>query len=116
MSEGRNRRTDDAAFADGVLKALPTTAVPPELEARILADFDAVTAKRAPGVFLRLVHRWNDAVWPGAPLWKPASILALSLMIGVTAGAFVPSSDLSASEQTTTAAEAPSILDLSGDF
>ena len=120
MSEDRNRGTDtaDAAFADGVLKALPSVAVPPGLEARILTDFDAVAAKRAPGAVARLMIRLRDAMWPGAPLWKPASILALSLLIGLTAGAFVPSAALSPSAQTTTTAskEITSVLDMSGDF
>ncbi len=116
MSEGRNTWTEDAAFADGVLKALPSVAVPPELEARILADFNAVAAKRAPGAVSRFMQRLRDAAWPGAPLWKPASILALSLLIGLTAGAFVPAADLTSPEQTTASADTPSVLDISGDF
>jgi len=123
MSEGRNKWTeaDEVAFADGVLKALPSVAVPPELEARILADFDAVAAKRAPGAFSRFVRRWQDMVWPGAPAWKPASVLALSLIIGLTAGAFVPASALTSNGQatttsTTTSTTPPPVLDMSGDF
>jgi hypothetical protein len=116
MSDGRNKGTDEAAFADGVLKALPGVAVPPGLEARILADFDAVAAKRAPGSVSRFLRRLRDAIWPGAPLWKPASILALSLLIGLTAGAFVPAAALGPSEQTNVTADTPSVLDMSGDF
>lgn len=113
MSEGRNSWTEDAAFADVVLKTLPSVAVPPQLEARILADFDAVAAERAPGALSRLAHRWRDVIWPGAPLWKPASMLALSLLVGLMAGAFVPSP---ASEQTNTASDSQSVLDMSGEF
>lgn len=119
MSEGRNKWTesDEAVFADDVLKALPSVAVPPELEARILADFDAVAAKRAPGVFSRFMRRWRDMVWPGAPVWKPASVLALSLIVGLTAGAFVPASALTSNGQTTTTSTTPPpVLDMSGDF
>jgi hypothetical protein len=116
MSEGRNKRTDEAAFTDGVLKAMPSVAVPPGLEARILADFDTVAAKRAPGAVSRFMQRLRDAVWPGAPLWKPASILALSLLIGLTAGAFVPAADLTSQELTTASADTQSVLDISGDF
>ena len=82
---------DDAAFAQGALNALPSVAVPAALERRILADFDAVAA-RPPRA--RFVGRLRDAVWPGAPVWKPASVLALSLVIGLAAGALVPSADL----------------------
>ncbi len=56
------------------------------LSARILADFDAVSARRA---------RWSlswfvDAVWPGAPVWKPAAAFGLSLMIGLGVGTLLP--------------------------
>lgn len=56
------------------------------LSARILADFDAVSAKRARWSLSRLV----DAIWPGAPVWKPAAALGLSLMIGLGVGALLP--------------------------
>jgi small basic protein len=38
----------------------------------------------------RLAQRWGELLWPGAPVWQPVSALALSLVIGLTAGALVP--------------------------
>jgi len=115
--------TEDARFADEVLARLPTTPVPPALEARILADFDHVAAARAPGAVARLVRRWQALIWPGAPAWKPASALALSLIVGMMAGVLVPSSDLakpassaSQADQQTASGDAPPIVNMTGDL
>lgn len=95
----------DEMWADAFLKELPTVPVPAGLERRILADFDR----------LALSPRWTDrlreAVWPGAPLWRPAGALAFALAVGVVVGSYVPLEDTA--EQTTAAAsialdEAPS--------
>ena len=83
-------QTDDAVFANAILKSLPEPAVPGGLEARILADFDRVSARRGSGLAQRLAQRWGELLWPGAPVWQPVSALALSLVIGLTAGALVP--------------------------
>lgn len=109
----------DAEFAADLLRRLPTVAVPPTLEARILSDFDRVAAKAGPGILTRLARRWRDALWPGAPVWQPASLLALSLAFGLMAGALVPSSTLSASttsDQSLTAMETAPALDLYKDL
>ena len=78
------------------------------LQARILADFDAVSARRARWSVSRLV----DAVWPGAPVWKPACALGLSLMIGLGVGALLP---VSGALDETNVAFAPG-LDFGGDL
>jgi hypothetical protein len=116
----RMNADNDREFADGVMKTLPSVAVPASLEARILADFDTVVARlsRRRG---RLMNRWRDVVWPGAPMWKPASIFAISLLAGLAAGAMVPSTDLpgttSAQTQTTASTDEPSpALDMSKDL
>ena len=88
MSE--KQRMDDTAFADAILKNLPAGAVPAALEARIMADFDRLAARRRPSPLQALVARWSETLWPGAPVWQPASVLALSLIIGLAAGSFVP--------------------------
>lgn len=108
-------RTGEAAFADAALRMLPGVAVPRDLEKRILADFDRIARRRASGALRRLLDRWRDMVLPGAPLWKPASVLALSLLIGLTAGALVPSVDLSSSayDQMASATDDSADLDLS---
>ena len=112
----------DAAFAARVLAELPDVPTPGALEARILADFDAVAAKRRASLRALLLHpavSLRDAVWPGAPAWKPASVFALSLLIGLAAGTLVPSSALtsvnSAQDETAAVDTVPN-LDLSGDF
>jgi hypothetical protein len=116
-----DRRNQDARFADELFAALRGTPVPSGLEARILADFDRMAARHAPGMLSRLLLRWRDAVWPGAPVWKPASVLAFSLAVGLMAGVLVPSSDLSASTTTTTdqqyaAGDAPPVVTMAGDL
>lgn len=107
---------EDAAMTQRALSALPTVPVPADLQARIMADFDAVQAsllKRAARV------RWRDLFWPGAPLWKPATVLALSLIIGLAAGVFVPTGVLSSdtTDQTQVSSlDSASALDFSGDL
>ena len=117
MTDDRNNQ--DALFADELFAVLPTTPVPPGLEARILADFDRVAARQAP--LSRRMHGWWDAIWPGAPMWKPASVLALSLAIGLMVGVLLPSADLTASTTSTTdqqyaSGDAPPVVNMAGDL
>jgi hypothetical protein len=81
--------TDDAAWADGVLRALGPVPTTPGLQARVLAAFDGVTSRRQQGLGGRL-RRLSETVWPGAPSWQPAAVLAASLAIGIAAGTFLP--------------------------
>jgi hypothetical protein len=112
----------DALFAARVLAGLPSDPVPGTLEARVLADFDAVAAKRRASLralALRPARRLRDAVWPDAPAWQPASVFALSLLIGLAAGTLVPSSALtsvSSVQDETAAVDTVPDLNLSGDF
>jgi hypothetical protein len=110
---------NDAVLADELLRRLPTTAVPAGLEARILADFDRIAARCAPGALMRLALRWRDRVWPGAPVWQPASLLALSLAVGLIAGALVPAAGVSASttsDQVFASDDAAPAMDLDKDL
>lgn len=102
---GGDDNRNDAEFTADLIRRLPTTPVPPTLEARILADFDTYAAKRKPGAVMRLVQRWRDRVWPGAPVWQPASLLALSLAIGLMAGTLVPLSTLSSASSSATSTD-----------
>jgi hypothetical protein len=118
---GENEQIDDAAFTARIVGRLPTTAVPPALEARILADFDRLAAGPSHGLLWRLAARWRDRLWPGAPVWQPAGLLAASLAIGLLAGALVPASSISTSssgstEQTLSAMDTSSPLDLYKDL
>jgi len=117
MNDERKQRAEDAAFADSALRALPSVPVPAALEARILADFDAIAAQLRRGALSRLLRRWQNLIWPGAPLWKPASVLALSLIIGLTAGVLVPSTTLSG-EQTVSSPsyDTAEALEMSGEL
>lgn len=110
---------DDKAFIDDLRDALPSVAVPAGLEARILADFDRLAVRRRSrlaGVF----QAFADSLWPGAPFWQPAALLATSLMIGLAAGAFVPAqtsaSAAAASDQTLVASDTPLAMDLYKDL
>lgn len=119
MTEDRN--TEDTRFTEALLASLESTPVPAALEARILADFDRVAARRAPGAMSRVFRRWRDAIWPGAPVWKPASLLALSLAIGLMAGVFVPASAISggtnsSSDQQIATGDAPPVVNMTGDL
>jgi len=83
---------------------------PAALSARILADFDAVSARRARWKFSRLI----DAIWPGAPAWKPAAVLGLSLMIGLGVGALLPV--YGPAEDTSIASDASPGIDFGGEL
>jgi len=106
-----NFEDDDAMWVTEALKDLPTVPVPAALQQSILASFDAVTARRRASLF----DRFRDVVWPGAPAWRPAVALALSLFVGVAAGTLVPLEGAMAdsSEQTVSVAlDAPPSFDL----
>jgi hypothetical protein len=89
----------DAMWVDNALQTLPTVPVPAGLESRILADFDALAARRRAS----LLGRLRDAVWPGAPAWRPAFVFGAALALGLMAGVLIPIEDSMAegsSEQT----------------
>ena len=98
-------------WVTGALKGLPTVPLPAALQQNILASFDAVTARRRASLF----GRFRDVVWPGAPAWRPAVALALSLVVGVVGGTLVPLEGAIAdsNEQTVSVAlDAPPSFDL----
>jgi hypothetical protein len=104
----------DAMWVERTLETLPSVPVPAALETRILGDFDRVAARRGAGLAGLLV-RLRDTVWPGAPLWRPAAVLAAALVIGMTAGIVVPLEDemSEGSEQTASVAlDAPPAFEL----
>jgi len=112
----------DAAFVSRMMATLPAETVPNTLEARILADFDAALERRRNSLrfsAVKLAERLRDMVWPGAPVWTPASALALSLLIGLAAGAFVPSASVETdnpNQVLTVALDKTPSLNLSGDL
>src|ERR1700760_1354757 len=101
----------DTMWVENALKTLPAVPVPAGLEARILADFDAVAVRRRSS----LLARFRDAVWPGAPVWRPAFVFGTALVIGLTAGILVPLEEASAESSEQTAAislEAPPTFEI----
>lgn len=78
-----------AAALDAVLDRLVAEPTGASFHARVLATFDAVAAerKRGPSAMLRALF---DIIWPGAPLWQPASAFAVSLAAGIVLGVLVP--------------------------
>ncbi len=112
MATDRHLPQDEAVAA--VLAAFPEAEPSAGLQARILADFDAVTLRRARPWAWRL----SDLIWPGAPVWQPASLLALSLVLGLTVGILLPSPPAATNDGAAVAAadEASPALTMSGDF
>jgi hypothetical protein len=109
-----NLPNEDAAWLDGPLKVLPTVPVSAALQQNILASFDTVSARRSAG-FGGAMRGLAATVWPGAPAWRPAAALALSLVIGVMAGTLMPLEDAMAdgNEQSVSVAlDAPPAFDL----
>lgn len=89
----------DGMWVDHALTELPSVPVPASLERRILADFDANAVRRG-----SLLERLREAVWPDAPLWRPAGALAFALVVGVMAGELMPLEDGEGVEQFATVA------------
>jgi hypothetical protein len=109
-----NLPNEDAVWLDGALKNLPTVPVSAALQQSVLASFDAATARRKTGIG-GAMRRLAATVWPGVPAWRPAVVLAFSLVIGVMAGTIIPLEDAIAdsSEQTASVAlDAPPAFDL----
>lgn len=57
------------------------------LERRILADFHRARSRWS---FAKFARGIADAVWPGGPVWQPATAFALALLIGLGVATFAP--------------------------
>ena len=88
-AHGGSPLLDGATALDAALDRLPAEPPGVNLHARVLAAFDAVVARQERGP-LATLRALFDFVWPGAPLWQPASAFALSLAAGIVLGALVP--------------------------
>ena len=83
----------DAEFADRALARLPAVTPAPGFEAALLAAYDGWQVRRPAGpwaAFQGTVRALADLVWPGVPLWAPASAFAAALLLGVGLGAMLP--------------------------
>jgi hypothetical protein len=93
---GRDTDLRDAASGERLLDAqlahAQAVSMSAEFGQRLMADFDAFAERQRAKLrvrFARATHDAKEFVWPGAPWWKPAFALSLSVFIGVTAGVFV---------------------------
>lgn len=80
-------------FTDRALSRLPQPALPPSLEAALMAGYDAWNAEREKGFWAAVkagLRRFTETVWPGAPLWVPALALSAALLVGAGLGAALP--------------------------
>jgi hypothetical protein len=77
---------DDAAL-DRLLDKAGRPVASAALEHRILSDFDRVNARWSVAKFARGIA---DMVWPGGPMWQPATAFALALLIGLGVATFSP--------------------------
>ncbi|MCZ6522557.1 MAG: hypothetical protein O7A68_01650 [Alphaproteobacteria bacterium] len=74
-----------AARLDRLLDRAPALEPSPELEARVLA-----AANQASPSWRRRLSAWTFALWPFGPVWRPATVLALAALFGVTLGTVAP--------------------------
>jgi hypothetical protein len=83
------RLCQDAAALDAMLGALPAVDTPVSLSTRLQDAFEMQRKRRILRQVRERIVAIGDALWPGVPVWKPASAVALSLVLGLTAGAFL---------------------------
>ena len=83
----------DQAFADRAVKRLPPAMPSPGFEVALLAAYDAWNGERANGPWAAWkagLRRFSETIWPGAPVWAPASALAAALLVGAGLGVALP--------------------------
>ena len=86
--------SSDRTFADRAFQRLPAGVPSPGFDAALLAAYDAWNARRAEGrwaAFRAGLGKFSESVWPGAPVWAPASAFAVALLMGASLGATLPS-------------------------
>jgi len=89
--------TDDISdrdFAQRALDRLPASGPSREWERALIAAYDAWNATRPEGRWRALraaLRHFSDSIWPGAPLWAPATAFAFALLVGAGLGATLPS-------------------------
>jgi len=84
----------DQDFTQAALQRMPASRPSPDLERALLAAYDAWNAKRGEGrwrAFMAGARQFSDSIWPGAPLWAPATAFAFALLVGAGLGAALPS-------------------------
>ena len=85
--------SSDRIFANRALSRLPAEVPPPGFQAALLTSYDAWNARRPEGRWAALsagLRQFSNSIWPGAPLWVPASAFACALVLGAGLGAALP--------------------------
>ena len=98
----------DRIFVDRALRRLPRSAPSARLEAALMAGYDAWNIERKKGAWAAVkagVRGFSETIWPGTPLWVPASALAAALLVGAGLGAALPV--VTAAEQSGFSLEQP---------
>ena len=106
--------SSDRIFADRALSRLPAEVPSPGFEAALLAAYDAWNAERSQGRWAALRAGWrefSESIWPGAPVWAPASAFVFAILVGAGLGVALPSA--LADEQPTFSLEQPAPFSLS---
>ena len=86
--------SSDRIFTDRALKRLPAEVPPPGFEAALLAAYDAWNVQRPAGRWAALqaaLRQFSESIWPGAPVWAPASAFVFALVVGAGLGVTLPS-------------------------
>ncbi|HKD47162.1 MAG TPA: hypothetical protein VKB67_05715 [Rhizomicrobium sp.] len=86
--------SSDRIFTDRALAHLSAEFSGADYEAALLAAYDAWNARRADGHWAALrasLRQISESVWPGAPLWAPASAITFALLLGAGLGVALPS-------------------------
>lgn len=98
----------DRDLVNKALRQLPKPAPSPGLQAALMAGYDAWNAEREKGGWAAGkagLRRFSEIVWPGAPMWIPASALVAALLVGAGLGAALPAA--TAAEQSGFSLEQP---------
>jgi anti-sigma factor RsiW len=87
----------DRDFVDRELRRLPQPDLSSGFEAALMAGYDAWNAerKKSARAVKAGLRGFSDMIWPGAPLWVPASALAAALLVGAGVGAALPAAEQS---------------------
>jgi hypothetical protein len=117
-AELRTQLADEAAL-DEALDSVSAVAIPNRLREQLLAGFERFTEENRARVsqrIRRLVASMHELVWPGAPWWQPASVLSLSILVGLSAGLAIPDPlPDSVDQQATAISDVPSTVDIDQD-
>jgi len=86
--------SSDRIFTDRAFTRLPAEVPSPGFEAALLAAYDAWNARRPAGRWAALgaaLCQFSESIWPGAPVWAPASAFVFALLVGAGLGVSLPS-------------------------